>query len=209
MEWLTETFLSLIADQNNPVALLILAGSAAVEYVFPPFPGDTITLLGAILITGYGWNAPLVFGAVMVGSVGGAMLAFKFGLLWAERRARKRGEGADPLILDELVHKFRRYGAAYLVLNRFMPGLRALFFVAAGLARMKTLPVLIYSTVSAALWNLALIAVGALVGANLDSLKNIVRNYTIVAWIVVAVVAGLVAWRVWRARRRRRAIARQ
>src|SRR5262245_60083821 len=64
----------LVEQQNSVGGLAALAGSAMIEYVFPPFPGDFVTVLGAVLVTGYGWSFPLVLGAVMLGSVAGTLI---------------------------------------------------------------------------------------------------------------------------------------
>ncbi len=220
MDALTDWLIGFVSAADNPAGLAVLAGSAMVEYVFPPFPGDTITLLGAVLITAYGWSFAGVFGAVMLGSMAGAMIDFYLGQRIERARARRRQRraeagksrllhrsGDDPVerraILDGLVEKFARHGAVYLVLNRFVPGIRALFFVAAGMAGMKPFPVLAYATLSAALWNLALIAVGGLIGANLDDLLHLVRSYNLVViGLIATVAAGLLVRALVRARRR-------
>ena len=49
---------------------------------------------------------------------------------------------------------------------------------------------------------LALMAVGAAVGSRLDRLRELVEQYTMIVWIVLAVVAAAMATR-WYARRRR------
>lgn len=186
----------------------MLAASALIEYVFPPFPGDTVTLFGAILITSHGWSFAGVFGSVMAGAGVGSMAAFYAGRGWQRRRLRKADPGADEAgkrraALDRLVARFERHGPAYLVINRFLPGFRALFFVAAGMAGMRPRAVLAYSLVSAALWNGGIIAVGSVVGDNLDELTALVRQYTLATWAVVGLVAlGLGARAVWRRRRR-------
>ena len=193
-----ESLLDFIVEENSPLGLAIIAASALVEYVFPPFPGDTITLFGAVLITAYSWSFWGVFGAVMTGSLAGSMLAFYFGgWLEARRTARRmKKKPSEPAhrnrrraALDRLVGQFRRHGAAYLVLNRFLPGLRALFFVAAGMARMRPGAVLVYSAVSAALWNLGIIALGSLLGANFETLMDWVRQYTLIVWLVLGLCA--------------------
>lgn len=76
--------------------------------------------------------------------------------------------------------------------NRFMPSFRAVFFIAAGMARMRWWKVLLYSTISAALWNLLLIGAGSFIGARLDELQHWMSNYTKVAWGVIgmAVLVG-------------------
>lgn len=185
---ITEALRELVGDQNSPVGLSVLAGSAAIEYVFPPFPGDFVTVLGAVLVTGYGWSFLAVLGAVMLGSVLGAFLAFEVGIVWARRRAANPEAIPRPR-LDAVVARFKRHGSIYVVINRFVPGIRGLIFVAAGLAGLPRRGVLFYAALSALLWNLALMGLGVALGANLDALRTWVERYTIAAWIVLGVAA--------------------
>lgn len=202
MDAITDSFIAFISNEDNFVGLLALA-LAAMEYVVPPVPGDTITLFGAILITAYDWSFWGVFGAVMAGSVVGSMMAFYIGNWWRKRREHS---GHRHESIDHLVAKFHRHGAAYLVINRFLPGIRSLFFVAAGLAEMRPVAVLGYSALSAALWNLGLIAAGSALGANFETLLGWVRRYTMATWLIIGGVAlawlARAIWRRWRAARR-------
>lgn len=185
---ITDTLRELVGDQNSLVGLSVLAASAAIEYVFPPFPGDFVTVLGAVLVTGYGWSFFAVLAAVMLGSVLGAFAAFEVGEVWARRRAADPHAVPRPR-LDAIVARFRRHGSAYVVINRFVPGIRGLIFVAAGLAGLPRRSVLFYAAISALLWNLALMGLGVALGANLDALRTWVERYTIAAWIALAVAA--------------------
>jgi len=185
---------------NHPLVLLILAGAAAIEYVFPLFPGDSITLLAGVLVGAYQWNFVIVFLSVLSGSVLGSWVAFAIGQRWQKRRQAEEGESGR---LGLLVGKFRRHGSWYLVLNRFMPGIRPLFFVAAGLAGMSTRRVLLLSAVSAALWNAALMVAGIAVGHNIDQLEGWFRTYSTIAWIAIVVVVMVVVVRqLWRRMKR-------
>lgn len=203
MDAITDSFIAFISNENNLFGLLALALAAMLEYIVPPVPGDTVTLFGAVLITAYGWSFWGVFGAVMAGSVVGSMFAFHVGGWWRRRRQDRPHRHES---LDRLVAKFHRHGAAYLVLNRFLPGIRSLFFVAAGLAEMRPLAVLGFSALSAALWNLGLIAIGSALGANFETLLGWVRRYTMAAWLIIGGVAllwiGRTLWRRWRSERR-------
>jgi membrane-associated protein len=204
----TDLLLRFASAQDNLGGLALLAGSAAIEYVFPPFPGDSVTLAGAVLVARYGWSFPLVLAVVMLGSLAGAMLAFRFGGAIEARRSRRlaaRGGGLERerSMLDSLVARFRRHGPVLIVVNRFVPGLRAVVFIAAGLAELPPRAVFFYAALSALLWNLALMALGAALGANLDALIGVVQQYTHAALAVVAAIALAIA-AVWLVRRRRR-----
>jgi membrane protein DedA with SNARE-associated domain len=179
-----------MGSENSLAGLAIIAASAMIEYLIPPFPGDTVTLFAAVLITGQGWSFFAVFGSVMAGSVAGSMAAYYLGGWLRRRRAREPAPEQAKMVV-RLVAKFQRHGPAYLVLNRFLPGVRSLFFVAAGMAAMRPAAVLFYSALSAALWNLGLIAVGSAVGANVDTLLGWVRRYTTVMWVIISAIVLL------------------
>lgn len=203
-----QQFLHYFLTTHGLIVWFVLCGAAVVEYVFPPFPGDTVTLAGAIFVTAFDGSFLAVFSAVTAGSVVGAAIDFWFGT-WLHRRRQRNGDdlsatGRDRL-LNGLVERFRRHGAAYLVINRFLPGIRAMFFVAAGLAGMRIGPVLLFATISAAAWNLAIIAVGTAIGVNWERIETVVTTYTTVAWAVVgAIVVFWVGFYVFRRIRSRR-----
>ncbi|HEX8952566.1 MAG TPA: VTT domain-containing protein [Polyangia bacterium] len=170
--------------------------SACIEYLFPPFPGDTITVFGAFLVARRGWSAPAVFGAVTVGSAIGCMLDYALGR-WLgkteERWTRGRLGRYRPQI-DALVERFSRHGGLYIAINRFIPSLRGLFFIAAGMARLRWWVVLAYGTVSALLWNALLLLLGVTVGQSWDRLVSVFATYGAAFWslVVIAVVALVV-----------------
>ena len=188
-----------LASLPSWLAALVLFASSVVEYLFPPFPGDTVTLAGAMLVGYAGVPLWLVFGAVTAGSLAGSMLVFAAGealYRWQTRRLGARTHHA----FDALAERFRRHGAAYVALNRFLPGVRSFFFVAAGVARLRWWKVALWSLVSLAAWNALVVAAGLAVGANVQRLEALFRQYTTVVWVALAVGVALVGLRWWRRR---------
>jgi membrane protein DedA with SNARE-associated domain len=186
---------------------LLLAAAAALEYVFPPFPGDTVTLLGGVLSQRAGWPLPLTLAAVTAGSVAGAMLNYELGAwlgratptTWLHRRLQS--PSMKPKV-DALCARFSKHGAIYIALNRFLPGVRGIFFLVAGLARLPRAAVALWAAASALAWNLMIVLAGLWIGFELDRLIGFVQRYTRVAWIALA--AAAVAWglrALWRRRR--------
>lgn len=184
---IVETLTTWVGREDSLSGWLALAGSAVIEYVFPPFPGDVVTVLAASLVIAASWSWLGVLSALMLGSILGAALTFELGVRWARRRATHEHSAK----LDRLVAGFHKHGAAYLVLNRFVPGVRSLFFVAAGLAGMTRRAVYAYGALSALLWNLALLAIGAALGANYERLEYIVTTYTTIAIAVIVTIVVL------------------
>lgn len=182
------------------LAALVLFASSILEYVFPPFPGDTVTLAGAMLVPIAGTPLWLVFGAVTAGSLAGSMLVFFLGewlYRWQGRHLHEKSHHA----FDALAARFRRHGAAYVALNRFLPGVRSFFFVAAGVARLPWWKVAAWSLVSLVAWNALIVAAGLAVGANVQRLEALFRQYTAIVWVALAVLAvGLLVRWAWRRR---------
>ncbi|MCU1278773.1 MAG: DedA protein [bacterium] len=200
---LATELIDLVARNHNTLGLAILCLSACIEYLFPPFPGDTITVFGAFLVARRGWSGPAVFGAVTVGSAVGCMLDYAFGR-WLgkteDRWTRGRLRRFRPQI-DALVEKFRRHGGLYIAINRFIPSLRGLFFIAAGMARLRWWVVLAFGTLSALLWNALLLLLGVTVGESWDRLVSLFQTYGLAFWCLVALaVVALVVRRYARRR---------
>lgn len=182
-----------------PPALVYAAlfAGAFVEYVFPPFPGDTVVLVGAGLVGANDWPVAPVAVAATAGSVAGAAVDLAFGRWIADGRL-DRLSPANQARVEVLVGRFRRHGAVFLVVNRFVPGVRASFFVAAGIAGLSTRAVLGWATVSAVAWNALLGGVGWWVGQDLYALAAWFGAYQRVAWVVVGVAAAIAVIRVAR-----------
>lgn len=192
-----EEILRWVEHTEGPLPYVVLALGGASEYVVPILPGDTVTLFGAFLATTTGRHPLLVYAAINIGSIGGSLLAYAFGRWLA-------GRPGSPVFKSPRTRKairviqarFARHGAMYLAINRFLPALRAFFFVAAGMIRMPVWQVLLYGGLSALAWNALILAVAWTVGDNWDALQRLFSRYTTGTLIVIAVVlAGLgVRW---------------
>ncbi len=199
MAGIYQSIIDFLSAGQSAAGLAVLFASAAVEYVFPPFPGDSVTLFGAFLAATEGWSVPLVFTVVTLGSVVGAVIDYALGRRLATIPRDRLSGGRRALMkrAQSIVDRFERHGAVYIAVNRFLPGIRALFFVAAGMARLPMGKVILWGALSAAAWNALIIGAGFAVGKNWDRLLELLRTYTLVAWIVVGVVIAALIVRWW------------
>ncbi len=189
-------------ERTGAYAPAILLFATFVEYVFPPFPGDLIVVLGAWYAVTGALSWPATFVSVTAGGIAGAWVDYRVGAAFGrrlDRRAALRG-GLTEERLARFEASYRRWGSALLLLNRFFPGLRAFLFVAAGASGIPLRRVLLYGALSAALWNALLLVAGAFLAHNSAELVSLVDRYTQVAWVVLAAAAALVALVAWRRR---------
>jgi len=192
--------------RTGPAAPAILFLGSLVEYVFPPFPGDTLVVLGAWYAVNGKISWPLAFVAVTAGAVVGAWIDYRIGVALGaalERGAMRRG----PITLEHVRRVeagYARWGAWFLLANRFLPGIRAFLFVGAGAARLPVGKVLLWGGISAVAWNALLLLVGAYLASNVSEFVGWVERYTALAWAFMAVVAALLLARFALAGRRRK-----
>jgi membrane-associated protein len=194
---------------TGPYGLAVLFLGSLVEYVFPPFPGDMLVLFGAWYAVEGVLSWPLTFLAVTAGAVAGAFIDYRVGAALGprlDRRAAKRGALSHER-LERFEAAYRRHGALFLLANRFLPGVRAFLFLAAGASGIPVGRVLLYGGISAALWNAVLLGAGALLAKNVGELQGLFEQYARAVWVALA-AAAVLSLAVWRVRARRGALGR-
>ncbi len=199
-------WLDSLVERAGPIGLLVLFACAAIEYVFPPFPGDTVTLLGGIFAVRGQQPAATVFGAVMAGSLAGAALDWLAGRWLGERLASGKGKGFKLITREQLLDwevRFRRRGTFWLLANRFFPGIRGPIFLAAGISGVPLGRVLLLGGASALAWNAVIFAAGYAVGGEAERLQSLVSSYSAVALGVLIAAALFFVGRAALKRRRR------
>lgn len=192
------------------LAFLALGLAAMLEYVVPPFPGDTIVVLGGVYAVRGQQPYWLVFAAITAGSVLGALINFSIGQwlgAYVERYPeRRRVLGISVDAVHEVEAKMRRWGDWLILANRFLPGIRGLLFVAAGMAQMRRGKVLALGAVSAMAHSGLMLAVGVALGGNAERLEALVRRYSFAVYGLLAVAALAVLVR-YLSRRRKNGVA--
>ena len=195
--------------RTGPAAPAILFFASFIEYVFPPFPGDLIVVLGAWYAVQGLISWPATFAATTIGALAGAWIDWRVGRTLG-RHLEQRAH--HPTVIHRLLTEerlaqfdegYRRWGGLLLVANRFFPGIRAFIFVAAGASGIPLRKVLVLGGISAAAWNVLLLGAGALIAHNVDELVALFDRYTHVASAVV--VGGLAVAAAWWLLRRRAA----
>lgn len=193
-----------IVAKAGPAAPLLLFLASFLEYVFPPVPGDLVAVLGAWYATHGGLSWTVLFVSLSFGAVAGTSFDWRLGRWLGARLDDRVAVGRlDRDRLERFERAYRRWGGLLLIVNRFLPGVRAFFFLAAGAAGIPLWKVLLYGGISAALWNVLLLGAGALLARNEMELVGLFARYDTVAWIVV-LAACAIAILVWRRRRARR-----
>ena len=195
----TEKFLNALNALPDALIYLLLGLSGFVENLFPPIPGDTITVFGAFLVG----TGKLSFLGVYVATTAGSLLGF-LALFWLAGLLGRRFfiERDFRFLKAEQIMKaeawFDKYGFLLIALNRFLPGVRSAVSIAAGLARFPLTVVGLLALLSCAVWNLIWILLGQTLGKNWDvvearmsSLMTHYRNAVLIALGVLILLLWL------------------
>ncbi len=199
-----DEFLHTLEHGPQQWAYALIVAASAVEYVFPPLPGDTVVLFAVVLAARAQLNWLLVYALMTLGATGGGLIGWAFGLWLANHedhwpRFLKRPGALRAL--DAVRRGYERNGPMYLAANRFLPALRAFFFVGAGLSRMGAWSVILFGGLSAALWNALLLGAGYAVGHNWDAMRDLMERYTTATlFVIIVAVVAIVARFLWEGR---------
>ena len=205
MDWLDDPA-ALVATLPPLVLPLVVFVSSALEYVFPPYWGDTVILLGFFLAGQGAVPAWTIFVGSVLGGVLGATIAYglgrRYGLRAVRIFSRRGGRSRSRERLDRL---FARFGERVLLLNRFLPVVRGILLYGAGGMQLRPRPVLVYTAIGNVAWVALLMGVGLLTGGTWEQIQESFRHYSWFGAVVAGVlVLGGLVWMFIQYRRTRR-----
>jgi membrane-associated protein len=196
-------FLSFVDRVPNALVYLVLGLGAAVENVLPAVPADTFVALGGFLSAVGDLDRRWIFLSTWLLNVTSALVMYRVGYLHGASFF-ERGWGRHvlrPHQMERMRSFYDRLGTPAIFLTRFLPGLRSIVPVFAGVTHQPFIFVAIPIGLASAIWYGALVWLGALAGQNLDRMRAVLGNINGVL-IGLALVAGTaigVWW--WRTRR--------
>lgn len=182
------------------VFLLLVAGGLGF-----PLPEDVPLLTGGFLCHQGLAHLYVMIAVAMVGVLGADVALFslgrRFGHHIVEHRWMRRLVNPSRLAVAE--NLFGRHGVKIIFAGRFLPGLRPMIFMAAGVLRVSPWTFLAVDGFAAVISVPTLIVLGYLFGGHLEELKRGVRDVTHMLGLGAAVVA-IVALGIYLHRRQKR-----
>lgn len=181
----------------DALVYLALGLGAAVENVLPAVPADTFVVLGGFLAGVGDLQARWVFLATWAGNVASALLMYRLGHTHG-RDFFRAGWGRRLLNahqMERLALFFDRWGTFAVFFTRFLPGLRAVVPVFAGVTHQSFRSVAPPLAAASALWYGGLVWAGTVAGHNVDRILGVVGSVNV--WLVAAAVAATTAAGIW------------
>lgn len=192
--WMTQ----FMSDYGYLAIFLLIA----FENIFPPIPSELILTFAGFLITSTNMNFIGVVISATLGALVGAILLYSLGYLLKIETIESILDGKIGKILgfkrddvEKATTWFKKRGPLTVLFTRFIPVVRSLISIPAGISRMPLVPFSIYTTIGTAIWNVILIWLGQQAGANWEHVMHQVEGFSdILKYVLIAVGIGAIGF---------------
>lgn len=170
-----------------------------IETIFPPIPSEAVLLFGGYITTVSDVSVWLVILFATVGSVLGALTLYCLGRILKKETILRLFSGKLGKLLrlkpEDVIKAekwFIRYEHKAVFLCRFIPIVRSLISVPAGMARMRPVPFIFLTAAGTALWNTVLVWVGAAAG---EAWSQSLKYFSAYSYVILcaAIALGIIA----------------
>lgn len=168
--------------------------SNLLENVFPPWPGDTVTVFGGFFVAQTETGNPSGFGmwglttSTLLGNLAGAFIMYKFGHRFLNFIRNKNFPFKDELYSEEKIEStfdwFRRNSILVVIISRFSAGIRFFVSIVAGMVHMNLFLFTFLFTIAVFLWCGLLIYGGYSVGQNWEIILDYLAVYNRIIMIL-------------------------
>lgn len=173
-----------------------------IENVFPPIPSELILTFGGFMTINSNLTVLGIIIASTLGSLAGAFILYFIGKLLNKETLIKIVKSKYGRLLRIKVKDiesadkwFDTKGNITVFFCRFIPIVRSLISIPAGMSDMPIIKFLIYTLFGSLIWNTALVCVGAFAGDKKDMILNIIdqASHIILLLLIIATI-GFIVW---------------
>lgn len=184
------------------IGLLIL-----IENIFPPIPSELILTFGGFMTTNSNITIIGVIFASTIGSLLGAIVLYYIGKILNKERLIKIVKSKygkllriKPKDIESADKWFDTKGNKTVFFCRFVPVVRSLISIPAGMSEMPMLKFIIYTTMGSLIWNTILICIGAFAGDKKYYIINIIDNASYVILFVIVIICCIFVYKFYKKR---------
>lgn len=199
-----EQMLVWISEQDAWVMWLFFFFSNLTENLFPPWPGDSITVFGGFLVaqevhqhSEFGWLSLVT--STFAGNILGGYIMYALGeraIVWMQNHNFPfKSQLYDEEGLQKTIHWFSRNSIVVILVSRFSAGIRFFVSIVAGMTKVRFTTFLICFSIAVILWCALLIGGGYFLGKNWQYILSILNLYSrIVTIFIVSVFVLLILY---------------
>ena len=167
----------------------------AIENIFPPIPSEVILVFGGFMTTYTSLNIPIMILAATFGSLLGAIVLYYIGKIFNKERLKRIVNGKIGKVLrlkasdiEKADKWFDTKGNKTVFFCRFIPIVRSLISIPAGMSEMPMQKFLLYTISGSLIWNAVLIIVGSIVGDKWETIVGYLDNFSNIILIILVII---------------------
>ena len=167
----------------------------AIENIFPPIPSEVILVFGGFMTTYTSLNIPIMILAATLGSLLGAIVLYYIGKIFNKERLKRIVNGKIGKVLrlkasdiEKADKWFDTKGNKTVFFCRFIPIVRSLISIPAGMSEMPMQKFLLYTISGSLIWNTVLIIVGSIVGDKWETIVGYLDNFSHIILIILVII---------------------
>lgn len=180
-----------------------VAALMALESMIAPVPSEVVMPFAGYLVAQGRFNFWIVLGASSLGSIIGSLLSYYIGYYGGRPLVIKFGKYLllEEEHLDWTEKWFKKQGDKTIFISRFIPVVRHLISMPAGIAKMAMHKFLVYTFIGATIWNFILLYAGFKLGAHWNRIHMLSKELDV---IFIAAVLLFLAYFVWAHRKKKK-----
>lgn len=148
----------------------------AIENIFPPIPSEVILAFSGFIAKPLDLNIPLIIISSTIGSIIGALILYYFG-----------NKLSDKLNASSSIKFFQEKGTISILICRFIPILRSLISIPAGIYKVNMFIFLTLTTIGSLIWNTTIILIGNILGSKWENISSLLTTYKYILIIILII----------------------
>lgn len=179
------------------------------ESTLVPIPSMLVMPFAGFLAAQGTFSLPAVLLVNALGALTGSLFSYWLGLRGGTLLLERYGKYffIKPADIARTAQFFARYGAWAILIARFMPVIRHIISIPAGVARMRVSTFAVQTVVGASLWGGGLIVVGYVLGSRWREVIAVAKKFDLAVAVTIALLLVAFVARFYLKRRRAAAMA--
>lgn len=184
-------FIKNLAETNIQITYLTFFLSSFLQVTFPPYPGDSITVLsGYITTVSSSFKLVNTVITTICGTLLGSYIVYKIGYIkgdevlnyrWVKKFLPEKKKSKAQRMFD-------KYGPGAIFLSKFIPGINTIIILFSGIFKIKPRIVYISFVAAALIHNTVLVLLGRFLGHNMEYITSILASYNTLVLVVVGII---------------------
>lgn len=184
-------------SSNNPFSIYLFSFiNAVLQILFPPYPGDTITIFEGYLTSKEHLNIYFLLFSTLSGTYLSSLLLYLLSYKYGKSILSKAFiiKYFNSYKINRIETWFKKYGSFAIIINKFLPGVGSITFIAAGLFKLPPISAFLSIGIATVIHNSFLITAGRLTGDNIYIIKQTISEYNKIIIIAILLIFAMYSY---------------